>query len=204
MILILGIIIALVGVYIFYLKFQRKTKVWSEEIEVANDIKIPIEFMSSQRKYYGGHGFGWGGGDDRSSIKFDYNSISYSHKGSYFLPYVIKLFKDNFYVVSFDRTNMSKIIFRFFKSDKKGSFKEIKAEEFPKHLAVQNRKLKDTAVYYGDETKEMMKTLNPDEIKNTLTAKMWFQLERGTNYYEMPSDISLDFLKSYKEKYLNE
>lgn len=193
--LFLGIVvISIAG--ILYSVFKRETKEWAENIVVAPNTEVSVELMSSQLGYFGGHGLGWGGGNDKGSLEFKYNGINYTDE----LPYTLIALvyeKEFFYCIYYDReTDFNKIIFRFFKSTKKGSFEEIKASDFPKHLAIQNR------WFSTDEKQRNTKQLKLDNIQSSLTAKVWYELEKGEKYYEMPYYIELNFLENYKRKYI--
>ncbi|MCF6350555.1 MAG: hypothetical protein L3J23_05930 [Flavobacteriaceae bacterium] len=193
--LILLTVIFFIACYIYYLSIQRDTKVWTKEVEVAENIKIPIEFMTSQKKYYGGHAFGWGGGDYTGYIKFNYKGIFYDDNAPH-TPIVIKYYKENFYIVYFDReTDFHKIMFRFFKSQTEGNFKEINRNQFPKHLAIQNRWFKK-----GSASKDILKQLDISRMGNSLTAKIWYYLKTGINYHESPYYVPENLLKEYKKE----
>ncbi len=189
-------IIVLVTVLMLFSFFKRDTKEWTENITVAPNTEISVNLMSSQRGYFGGHGLGWGDGGQKSAIEFEYDGVSYEDDMP-FTPITIKYYNTNFYIVYFDReTDFDKIKFKFYKSTEKGKFKEIKASEFPKQIAVQNR-------WFSDQEKEnKTNQLQLDRIRGSLTAKVWYQLEKGIEYYEMPSYIPLEFLESYREKYI--
>lgn len=109
-----------------------------------------------------------------------------------YTPISIKYYDKNFYIIYYDReTDFNKISFRFFKSDNEGEFNEIESNQFPKQIAIQNR-------WFNDKEKQNKTIqLQLDNIRGSLTAKVWCQLEKGINYYEIPSYISLDFLKLY-------
>ncbi len=191
--IILGVLILTVaGIYL--LSIQRETKRSVENIEVAEDIVIQMIRIHSQKKYYGGHAMGWGGGDVKNAIEFDYNKINYIHKTS-FIPVIIKLFKEHFYLVYYDReTDIHNTTYRFYKSTEKGGFKEIDSSEFPKHLAVQNRFWSKSS-----DTPEDLIGLIPEKMINTTTAYLWYLIEGKPEKYNW--DTRIEFIKEYKEKY---
>ena len=182
--------------FIGYFLFRRETSEWTENITISPNTEISVDLMSSQRGYFGGHGLGWGGGGSKGAIKFMHNGVHYESKTPY-TPIAIKYDAQVFYMICFDReTDFNKITFRFYKATVKGEFKEIKASEFPKHLAIQNRWF-DT-----DEKRDKTEQLQLDKMQGSLTAKIWYQLEKEINYHEMPSYIPLEFLQDYKENYI--
>jgi len=194
--IILGLILFAIG-YIYYLSVQRDTKIWTEDINVTKNLTIPIEFKSSQRKYYGGHAFGWGGGDVKNHIKFQYHNIAYLNETP-FIPVVVKFYEDTFYLIYFDReTHLRKITFRFYKSTSKGTFKEINASDFPKHLAIQNRWFKG----YNSDPNDLI-GLDPKKITGTMTSKIWYMIEGEQKLFEHHSPATIDFVKNYIEKYI--
>ena len=189
---ILGLIILITG-YVYYLSVQRDTSTWIENTQVSEKVKIPIEFMTSQKKYYGGHAAGWGGGDYKNHLKFKYNDIEHIHKTPY-IPLVIKFYKDDFYLIYYDReTHLRKTTFRFYKSIKKGVFEEIKAAKFPKHLAVQNRWFGS----YGCK-KEDLVDLNPQKMRGTLTVEIWYMIEGESLFADVK--VPIEFIEKYKEE----
>ncbi|WP_299242774.1 hypothetical protein [uncultured Aquimarina sp.] len=186
----------IVVLLISYLLFKRETKEWTENITVAPNTEISINLMSSQRGYFGGHGLGWGGGGQKNSIEFEYDRVQYEDEMPY-TPISIKYYDRHFYIIYFDReTDFNKISFRFFKSTNEGEFNEIESSQFPKQIAIQNR------WFSNQEKQNKIEQLQLNEIRGSLTAKVWYQLEKGIDYYEMPSYIPLDFLESYREKYI--
>jgi len=193
MYVIFGLIILIIG-SIYILSILRDTKKSEEIIEVAENVQIQMTRIHSQKKYYGGHGFGWGGGDVKNSIEFEYNDINYLHKTP-FIPIVIKLYKENFYLVYYDReTDIHNPGYRFYKSNKKGDFKEMNPTEFPKHLAIQNRFWSD------NDTPEDLVGLIPEKLKSTTTAHLWYLIEGKPENYKW--DTRIKFITEYKEKHI--
>ncbi|WP_299219238.1 hypothetical protein [uncultured Aquimarina sp.] len=189
--------IVLIGIIlILCFLFRRETKEWTEDITIAPNTELSVDLMSSQRGYFGGHGLGWGGGGQKSAIEFEYDGVQYEDEMPY-TPISIKYYNKHFYIIYFDReTDFNKISFRFFESTTEGEFNEIESNQFPKQIAIQNR------WFSNQEKQNKIEQLQLDEIRGSLTAKVWYQLEKGIDYYEMPSYIPLDFLESYKEKYI--
>ena len=154
--------------------------------------------MHSQKKYYGGHAFGWGGGDVKNFIKYIYNDIEYIHEVPYILI-VIKLYKDNFYLIYFDReTHLRKITYRFYKSTNKGVFKEIIATEFPKDLAVQNRWF--SSHESSSNKKENLIGLNPQKMRGTMTVDIWYMIEGKESLFTHNTRVPIEFIEKYKEE----
>lgn len=192
--IILGLIIFIVG-FIFILKTQRDTSIKIENIRVSENIILPIEIMHSQRKYFGGHGFGWGGGHQKNGVEFEYKKKQYEHKTPY-IPITIKYENERFYIVYYDReTDINNTTFRFFKSTKKGKFEEINTSDFPKHLAIQNR-------WFTNENKqENLLEMDPEKLLGTMTVDIWYMIE-GKKALDGYDASEIDFIKEYKEKYI--
>ena len=190
-----GLIILITG-YVYYLSLQRDTSTWIENTQVSENVKIPIEFMTSQKKYYGGHAFGWGGGDVKGHIKFMYKGIEYINSTSY-IPVVTKFYEDSFYLIYYDReTHLRKTTFRFYKSTKNGIFEEIKAVDFPKHLAVQNRWFSSHESSYNK--KEYLIGLNPQKMLSSMTVKIWYMIEGKLSLFNGNERIPIEFIEKYK------
>jgi len=164
---------------------------------VKKNVVIPIELMHSSKKYYGGHGFGYGGGDIKNHVKFNYSDIEYLHEIPYILV-VVKLYKGDFYLVYYDRvTDIHNTTYKFYKSTEKGDFKEIEASKFPKHLAIQNR-FWDNDVLENSRDLKRLKGLNPEKILGSTTAKIWYTMDDKPKTF----DSMIEFIKDYKEKYI--
>ncbi|SDF50146.1 hypothetical protein [Cellulophaga baltica] len=193
---ILGIVFLFLSL-IYLLKIQRETVKSRLDIQAAKNLVIPIKKTHSQRVYYGGHGLGWGGGDVKNLIEFNYLDKAYSHETPFILV-LFRLYKEDFYVVYYDReTDFNNITYRFYKSNKKREFEEIKATTFPKHLAIQNR---FWCIECSDGSKpEELIGLEPTNMLGTTTAQLWYLIEgKPKMYNENPKQ----FLKEYKRKYI--
>ena len=189
------VLIILVGLT-YILSIIRTTTITEKEIEITKDSSLLVTKKHSERIYYGGHALGWGGGHPKNKIQFKYNKIPYEHTTPFILI-VLKLFKGDFYFVYFDReTNFEKIVYRFYKTDKDGNTKEIKAKEFPKHLAVQNS-------WLDKKNRLLLKEMDIEgEFSNSLTAKLWVRIEANILYYEQKYGAPVDIIRRYKEKYI--
>ncbi len=193
---VLGLAILAIG-SVYVLSIQREISIKTINIEVAENLVIPVEEMDSQRKYYGGHGAGWGGGDIKNSLKFKYANMIFFNETPY-IPVVLKMYQKQFYVVYYDReTYLRETTFRFYKSTQAGDFKEIEPTEFPKHLAIQNRWFKG----YDSDPNDLV-GLVPKKIKGTMTSKIWYMIEGKENKFTHNTPVHLDFIKQYKEKYI--
>ena len=194
--LIFGFII-LAFVVFSYFKTRRNTDTWIESIEIAKNITVDIELTYSQRKVYGGHGLGWGGGDYKNSIKFNYNGVSYFHETPY-IPIVIRLYEDAVYIIYHDReTYPGKITYKFYRSTTKGEFKEIMPSKFPKHIAIQNRWFTEV------DNAERLIGLDPDKMTKARTTRIWYMIEGMQSIFiPQKNPVSIEFVKQYKEKYI--
>ena len=123
------------------------------------------------------------------------------------VPICLRSRNNLLYLVVFDReSDAGRIRFRYFRQDH-GVMAEMAATDFPKEIAVQNLWLKKENGF-RDGTPinevEIAKSLDPENIdfQQSLTAKIWMQLETGKEFYEIkdtPADAG--FLKEFKEKY---
>ena len=117
------------------------------------------------------------------------------------------------YLVVFDRdSDFSYIRFRYYRQDH-SVLAEITPKEFPKEIAVQNLWLKKENGFHNDGKPineiEIAKNLDPEDsdFQQSLTAKMWMQLETGKEFYEtehdpVPAEFLKEFLKNNKVKKL--
>lgn len=189
--------IVLIGIIlILYFLFRRDTKEWTENIEVAVNTEVSVDLISSQRGYFGGHGLGWGGGHKKNAIEFEYDGVHYEDNMPY-IPVSITYHDNNFYLIYYDReTDINKTTFRFFRSTKKGKFDKIKASDFPKHLAIQNRSFNGF-----NSNEEDLVGLDPEKLVGTMTVDIWYQIE-GKVSLDGYDPTELDFIKNYKKQYL--
>ncbi len=192
----LGLISLVIGV-VYLLSIQRDCSTWVEHIQIAKNITVDVELTYSQRKVYGGHGLGWGGGDYKNSIKFNYNGVSYFHETPY-IPIVIRLYEDAVYIIYHDReTYPGKITYKFYRSTTKGEFKEIMPSKFPKHIAIQNRWFTEV------DNAERLIGLDPDKMTKARTTRIWYMIEGMQSIFiPQKNPVSIDFVKQYKEKYI--
>ncbi len=183
-------ILILIFGFVFVFTFFRESETWIENITVAKNVILPVENTRSQKKTLNGYPL-FGDLYRKNQIKFNYNNIKYIHKVP-FIPIVIRMYKNDFYLVYYDRTDMKNITYRFYKSTSEGDFEKIEPTKFPKHLAIQNR------WFNGDDNAENLIGLKPEKLLGTTTAFLWRMIED----YPKGFDSSLDFIKQYKEKYI--
>jgi hypothetical protein len=120
-------------------------------------------------------------------------------------PISVRLHNNELYMIVLDsETDYTRMRFRFY-HNKLGGFSEIPASDYPKQIAIQNLALKKTDGYEGDgktpiRPTEITKKLDPNDIhfRRSLTAKIWYQLVTGTEYFEEKnSTIDKTFIEEY-------
>jgi hypothetical protein len=112
-------------------------------------------------------------------------------------------------MVTFDRTDMRNIRFRYYFAGESGILEEIGSDAFPKALALQNMWLsKNNGFRNGKPINEheivaLLDTESSD-FQNSLTARIWAELEAGAPYYESEKrSVDPKLLRQYKAKYMN-
>lgn len=123
------------------------------------------------------------------------------------VPVCLRSHSNQLYLIVFDRESDAKQIrFRYFHQNH-GAMAEIAPKDFPKEIAVQNLWLKKENGFRDgkpiDEV-EIVKNLDPGSIdfQDSLTAKIWAQLESGKEFYEIKdTPVAAGFLKNFSEKY---
>ena len=117
------------------------------------------------------------------------------------IPISIRAHKDLLYMIVFDRdSDFKKIRFRYF-TQNHNVLSEIDPEDYPKEIATQNLWLrKENGFRNGKPINEIevTKSLNPEDIdfQSSLTAKIWNQLEKKKEFYEMNNSIDPQVLSS--------
>ncbi len=123
------------------------------------------------------------------------------------VPICLRAHSNLLHLVVFDReSDESRIRFRYFRQDH-GVLAEIAARDFPAEIAVQNLWLRRENGFRDgkpiDEV-EIAKGLDPENVDfaQSLTAKMWRQLETGEEYYEIQdTPVAVQFLKEFLRKH---
>lgn len=105
-------------------------------------------------------------------------------------PISIREYNGLLYMIIWDReSNFHKIRYRYFKQVH-DIFAEISWNEYPRNIAVCNLESND------------FKCLNDmSKLKKSATARIWYNLEHGIEYYEQPEEIGTEFLEAYIHKY---
>jgi hypothetical protein len=198
------IFLLLLGITVFKL-LQREKYIRSEKIVFCTNKVITVSYQYSDYKWYGTFHYGIGLENPIYILKFTYKKENYLYISN-FDPIVLNCFNSNIYVIAFDRfSNFHKIVFRYYKFDKK--WIDIEPKEFPKSITIQNLGLeKENGFINGKALNEyemcweLDTTFGP--FQRSLTAKIWFELGTGTKYYEAPDRINEDYLQKFKLKYI--
>ncbi len=198
--------------------FFREFSSWQEKIILPDGNELTVIHKHSNDPYISfSHLGGIGSGDDHFSViefvlppkKFRW-AVARDER-----PIVLRLNQKQPWLVTYDRTDT--ICFRFYAFTEDGFATEIAAEDFPKHLAIQNMWLKKERGYRDGkpiDEYEIVAALDPTsyDFQNSLTAKMWLRIEKGIRYSSYTDmklfgfrDMKADplFLTEYKKKYIN-
>ena len=206
---ILSVILILVLIIIFFGSVScRESEKWEENVKLQNGKIIEVHYYFSKIRYYGArHGFGFGGGDPRHKIWFEYEGRKYKWDRKY-MPILLNYDNGIIYlVISYWDGSFGKIGFRLYKF--KDDWEEISEKDFPRNIAVQNLNLKKNIGYYKGKPLSEYKVVQEREPKDYLfqkskTAKLWLWLENRDKYFEYSDSDPIDesFLAEYKRKYI--
>ena len=115
------------------------------------------------------------------------------------VPVTLRAYDGTLYLIVFDRdSDSSKIRFRYFRQDS-NIFREISPADFPKEIATQNLWIDD-----DDELKAALQLdVDTTSFRMSLTAHVWYQLETGKEYFEIPGAPVIDagWLRDYLKKH---
>ncbi len=163
----------------------------------------PWRFNEHRRSesFFGSHfsPISWGGGDPWAEIGFSSGGKQYNWQGPY-IPIAVQPDGGRFYLVVFDRESAPPVYFRFYRSGETAKWEEIKAKEFPRHLAIQNTWLRKVNPAINEY--EIVERLDPTDpsFQSSLTAQLWNYLENPTfRFNEFPSEA---FLKQFKATWI--
>ena len=181
--------------------FLREKHDWHETVPLWSGETLEIQRTSSQRKFLGSHfsPISWGGDDPWAEIGFSSGGKQYNWQGPY-IPIAVQPNGGRFYLVVFDRESAPPVYFRFYRSGETAKWEEIKAKEFPRHLAIQNTWLRKVNPAINEY--EIVERLDPTDpsFQSSLTAQLWNYLENPTfRFNEFPSEA---FLKQFKARWI--
>ena len=203
-------ILLLIVFLFFYLRSQRYHRYWHVEQSMINGDTIRLKFDYNTRKIFfsfpGRHpSVIIGGGDLRYDLYYNYAGKDY-HIRTYSLPVLINFWEGRFYFVTLGSEGKvgRERKFRFYSFDKE--WVEIKAEAFPKQLAIPN-------IYFVRNYPEICDPVEIEpkskEFRYSLTARLWLRLEKGKTYHETrrrsfkPYEVDKSFLDRYMKIYIS-
>lgn len=215
LILIFIFVFFVVTIFVIYRFFLREHWYWQVDLNLSNQDKIRILFDSNCRKTFfsfpGRHpSIIIGGGDLRFDIFFNYRGEDFHFRTSKLIV-LINFYKGEFFIVTLGtiEKNSYKRKFYFYRYSKTKKWEIIKKSDFPKSIALPN-------VYYTLNYPLSREVSEYDEInplkkdfRYSITAKLWFVLEKKIEYYELggknldPYEVSKDFLITYKKKHID-
>lgn len=164
-------------------------KMADKEVEIAPDEWITVKQLSSQLAIpRGDKTLMWKEEEDET-------------------PVSLREWEDKLYLITFDRSDMSKIRFRFYAENGEG-FNEIEPDAFPRRIATQNLWLETNNGVRRDGSVinevQIARDLDPSDydFQRSLTAKIWMQLESGKECYEIGyDDVEQSFLEEYTKRH---
>ena len=114
------------------------------------------------------------------------------------VPISLRVHDDKLHLIVFDRdTDFDRIRLRYFR-EKEKVLTEIEPKDYPKSIATQNLWLRE-----GEELQRAL-ALDPADpnFRRSLTAMVWRQLEKGTEYYEdRDGDVDQKLLEEYLRRH---
>lgn len=189
----------------------RQFNQWKEQVMISERNTITVYHRHSHDLYISfGHIGGIGPGDDHFSVAEFYLpptkyrwAIARDER-----PIVLRIGQKQPWLVTLDRTDMGNILFRFYKFLKDGHAIEVIAKDFPRNLAIQNMWLREENGFRDGKPineYEVVAALDTTSIdfQNSLTAKMWLCIEKGSQYSN-GQNVGSGFLREYLAKYIKE
>ena len=114
------------------------------------------------------------------------------------VPICLRVFEGRLHLIVFDRDHgYERTRFRYFR-EKHGVLAEIEPKDFPKAIATQNLWLSE-----GEEL-DVARALDPADVRfrRSLTARVWLQLEKGTEYFEArDAEVEREVLDDYLRRH---
>jgi hypothetical protein len=143
----------------------------------------------------------------RLSFEWDSKQVEWEGKE---IPITLRELDGRLFMVGFNREELqrqkTRLVF-FEMSDDGGGFKQIVPNNFPRKIATQNMWIAPNRFARTNEgvvdLLDLVKKLDTNSrlFARSFTAKMWYQIETGTELHSMPSTISREFLEQYVELY---
>ncbi len=124
-------------------------------------------------------------------------------------PVCLREWDSNLYLITFDRSNFSKIRFRYYAQYGDG-FEEIEPNEFPNRIATQNLWLTTESNGTGPDGRveyplDLAVNIDPEDdyFCHSLTAHIWLHLMTGKEYEEVvgmvdPKPLVREYAKKYQ------
>lgn len=153
---------------------------------------------------------------ERYRLEFDWNGKTVKWEGKEEIPITLRDHDGMLYMVAFNREESAqgKCHLVFLKLGSEGtSFEAIAPRDFPRQIATQNMwlhpRFRFIKIYDSIADREhvvdewqMLRTLdnNSPAFDRSLTAKMWYQIETGTEL-DLMTDVDQKFLEDYVAKY---
>jgi len=119
------------------------------------------------------------------------------------VPISLRVHDDKLHLIVFDRdTDFDRVRFRYFR-EKEKVLTEIEPKDYPRSIATQNLWLRTEEILVNKKPFSELATalaLDPADpnFQRSLTAKVWRQLEKGTEYYEdRDTDVDQKLLEEF-------
>lgn len=143
----------------------------------------------------------------RLSFEWDSKQVAWEGKE---IPITLRELDGRLFMIGFNREDLqrqkTRLVF-FEMSDDGSSFTQIPPNSFPRKIATQNMWITPNRYARTNEgivdMLDLVKNFETDSrlFARTFTAKMWYQIETGTELYSMPSTIPQEFLEQYVKLY---
>lgn len=198
------IILIMVSIFLFYNSFREKISEYRIECSLINKRKIVIILTIDQRKLWykfpktpvahGAYDFKIGGGDKRQSLEFKYNEkiILFNTRGN---VSVFNIWNEKIYLITSENDRINH--FKFYRYINK--WEEIKAEVFPKEIAIENFCIGPGTGYEIDPESKTFRA--------ETTSFIWKRLGEDENDFNEWEKINVsvekDYLCEYKKRYID-
>jgi hypothetical protein len=151
-----------------------------------------------------------GGTGEESYISFDWTGKKVEWRGKA-IPITLREWNGRLFLIAFDREELisdGRLYLRFFRLNVPGTgFDRIEPRDFPRQIATQNMWLVVESRYSRTQDGlldewQLLRTLDISNVyfSETLTARIWYQIENNTEGYIYAPDVPEEFVLEYAEK----
>jgi len=178
-----------------------QTVEYNKEVEISPGKWLSISASDTVHK---NDAIGGSSADESSRMSFKWKEIGATWSGKD-IPISLREYEGSIYFIGYNRENQEKDRLHFYRfNERKGKFREIEPQDYPKSIAIQNMwlrpatrnmKINDTMI----DTWEVLRELDVQNpyFTSSFTAYIWYQTVTGKDLYEMPYEIPVEFLLRY-------